>query len=175
MIEVRSFIQQIIYIAIVAIIIELILPKGNTKKYVHVIMSLFILLNIISPVINIIRDLDMQNIFENVLENISGEVDKNSSKTVAVFSEYKNEKVTEDLKKELYKEIKAKLINLNVEVKDINIKINDEYVLEKLEVTIGSLDYLGETKNKKILDIMTTLETEYDISSNVIKIIEEDK
>ena len=37
MIAIRGFIELIIYLAIVAIIIELILPKGNTKKYVYVI------------------------------------------------------------------------------------------------------------------------------------------
>ena len=30
----KSFIEQIIYISIVLIIIEIIMPKGNTKKYV---------------------------------------------------------------------------------------------------------------------------------------------
>lgn len=173
MIAIKSFIEQIIYIAMVAIIIELILPKGNTKKYVYVILSLFILLNIISPVINIIRDIDMQTVYEDVLANISGKVNSNADDAVAVFSEYKTEKVSETLKNEISKEIKKKLQNLNVEIKDINIKINEDYILEKLEITINNLDYLGKAKSDKILDIMTMLEKEYEISNNIITITEE--
>lgn len=170
---VKEFVNQIIYIAIVAIIIELILPKGNTKKYVYIILSLFILLNVISPVVNIIKDADMQTVYDNVLAAISGNEVENNNMDIAVFSEYKNEKITENLKKELSKEIERMLNNMNVKLKDLDLTLTDEYTFESLEITIGNLDYLGESKDKKILDIITMLENEYEISNNVIEIIEE--
>lgn len=170
---VKEFVNQIIYITIVAIIIELILPKGNTKKYVYIILSLFILLNVISPVVNIIKDADMQTVYDNVLAAISGNEVENNNMDIAVFSEYKNEKITENLKKELSKEIERMLNNMNVKLKDLDLTLTDEYTFESLEITIGNLDYLGESKDKKILDIITMLENEYEISNNVIEIIEE--
>lgn len=173
MIAIRSFIEQIIYLAIVAIIIELILPKGNTKKYVYSILSLFLLLNIVSPVINIIRDIDMHDIYENVISNISSGVDYSKDGTVAVFAEYKNEKITQGLKEEMLKDIENKLNAMNVKVSNIDIKLNDEYEFERLEVNINNLDYLGDGSNKKILDIITMLETEYKIPNNSIVITEE--
>lgn len=173
MIAIRSFIEQIIYLAIVAIIIELILPKGNTKKYVYVILSLFILLNIVSPVINIIRDIDMQDIYNNILENISASAKYNNDDTVAVFAEFKNEKITNELKQQMTKDIENILNNMNITVNNIDIKLKDNYEFKSLEVHIDNLDYLGENRHKKIVDIITTLEEEYDIPTNSIIITEE--
>jgi len=172
---IRAFIEQIIYITIVAIIIELILPKGNTKKYVYVILSLFILLNIVSPIINIIRDTDMQTLFDDVLETISTNTENANVKGIEEFSEYKNTKVTEELERDLLKEIKNNLSNLNVEFKDIQIVLDDKYGVEELKVQIGNLEYLNDKKVEKISEIISIISKEYDINENAITIIEEGK
>jgi len=173
MIAIRSFIEQTIYLAIVAIIIELILPKGNTKKYVYGILSLFLLLNIVSPVINIIRDIDIKGVYDNVLSNISGDIEYNKADTVAVFAEYKNEKIANELKEEMIKDIEKKLNNINIKVNDIDIKLKDNYEFKSLEVYIDNLDYLGENRHNKIVDIISLLEKEYEMPSNSIIITEE--
>lgn len=173
MIVIRSFIEQIIYLAIVAIIIELILPKGNTKKYIYSILSLFLLLNIISPVINIIREIDIQEIYNNIFSNISVAANHNKNSTIAVFSEYKDNKITNELKEEMLKNIKDKLNDINVKVNKIDIKLNENYEYKSLEVYINSLDYLGENRHQKIVDIISMLEKEYGLPSNSISITEE--
>lgn len=173
MIAIRGFIEQIIYLAIVTIIIELILPKGNTKKYVYSILSLFLLLNLISPVINIIRDLDMQSIYQDVLDNISIGREQKNEDAIAVFAEYKNEKITNELKEQMIKDIQNKLTNMNVEIKDIDIDLNETYDIEKIRIDIENLDYLGANRDKKILDIILILENEYELKSNSIIITEE--
>lgn len=175
MIAIKEFIQQIVYVAIAVIIIELILPKGNTKKYVYVVLSLFILLNIVSPVINILKDVNMQNIYQDVLSNISSNKAQHSDDVVEAFSEYKNSKVEESLKNNIINEIEERLTNMNVKVKDIDISFNEEYSFENIEIHIENLDYLGDRRDEKILDIMTWLEKEYELPSNGINITEEAK
>ena len=172
---IRAFIEQIIYISIVAIIIELILPKGNTKKYVYVILSLFILLNIVSPVINIINDIDMQTVFDDVLETISTNTQNVDTISIKEFAAYKNTKVTEDLKNSLSKEIKNKLSSINVKFKDLQIVLNDNYEFEELKVEIGTLDHLNDKKIEKISDIITMIGKEYELDENKVTIIEEGK
>ena len=86
MVTLKSFIEQIIYISIVLIIIEIIMPKGNTKKYVYVVLSLFLLLNILSPVINILKDADIQNALDNVIQTISGNVETENTINVSEFT-----------------------------------------------------------------------------------------
>lgn len=169
----REFLEQIIFIAITLIFIELILPKGNTKKYIYVILSLFVLLNVISPIVDIINDADMQNIYDDVLGKLSTAKEEDIAKDIAVFSEYKKGKVEESMHNELKKDITEKLSNMNIELKDIKFSLNDNYSFENLEITIDNLDYLGENKKIKISDIITTLEKEYNLQNNVIKITEE--
>lgn len=175
MATIKEFIEQIVYVAIAVIIIELILPKGNTKKYIYVVLSLFILLNVVSPVINILKDIDTQNIYEDVLSNISLNKAQHSDDVVEAFSEYKNSKVEESLKNNIIKEIEERLTNMNVEVIDIEINLNEEYSFEDIEIHIENLDYLRDRRDEKILDIMTWLEKEYEISNNSITITEEGK
>lgn len=172
---IRGFIELIIYVAIVAIIIELIMPKGNTKKYVYVILSLFILLNITSPVINIIQDTDMQEVFDNVLETISTNIDNANTVNIEEFSEYKNIKITEELESNLLKDIKNKLSSLNVEFKDLKILLDDNFGFEELKVEIGNLEYLKDKKVEKISDVISQISKEYGIDENTITIIEEGK
>ena len=49
---ISSWTQGIIVSVIIASIIEMILPDGNSKKYVKVVIGVFILFSIVSPVIN---------------------------------------------------------------------------------------------------------------------------
>ena len=173
MIAIRAFIQQIVYVAIVAIIIELILPKGNTKKYVFVILSLFILLNIVSPIINIIKDSDLQNTFNSVLETISSNVDRTDNRNIDEFSAYKNVKITSEVEEELSKNVNDKLNKMNVKFKNLKIILNDDYTIKSLKINIENLNDLDDRKVDKISSIISSISTEYSIDENVISVVEE--
>ena len=56
---------------------------------------------------------------------------------------------------------------------NIDINLNDKYEFERLEVYINNLDYLGQDRDRKILDIISTLEEDYEIPNNSIIITEE--
>ena len=47
----RSWSNQVIVAVIIATIIEMILPEGNNKKYIKMIIGLYVLFTIIQPVI----------------------------------------------------------------------------------------------------------------------------
>ena len=49
---ISSWTQGIIVSVIIASIIEMILPDGNCQKYVKVVIGVFILFSIVSPVIS---------------------------------------------------------------------------------------------------------------------------
>ena len=48
---ISSWVQGIIIVVIISIIIEMILPDGNIKKYVRTVIGTFIVFVIISPII----------------------------------------------------------------------------------------------------------------------------
>lgn len=49
---VSSWVQGIIVVVVIATIIEMILPNGNSKKYIKVVIGVYVIFNIISPIIN---------------------------------------------------------------------------------------------------------------------------
>ena len=49
---ISSWAEQIVLAVIVATIIELILPKNKNKKYIQMVIGVYVLFNIISPIIN---------------------------------------------------------------------------------------------------------------------------
>ena len=46
-----SWAEQIVLAVIVATIIEMILPKNKNKKYIQMVIGVYVLFNIISPII----------------------------------------------------------------------------------------------------------------------------
>lgn len=49
---ISSWAEQIVLAIIVSTIIELILPKSKNKKYIQMVVGVYVLFNIISPIIN---------------------------------------------------------------------------------------------------------------------------
>lgn len=47
-----SWAEQIVLAVIIATIIELILPKNKNRKYIQMVIGIYVLFNIISPIIN---------------------------------------------------------------------------------------------------------------------------
>ncbi len=52
--SISSWAEQIIIAVIIATILEMILPKGNSKKYIKTVIGIYILYTIISPIITYI-------------------------------------------------------------------------------------------------------------------------
>lgn len=50
-----TWLQEIILIILLAVFIDLLLPNSSMQRYVKVVISLFILLAILSPIINLLR------------------------------------------------------------------------------------------------------------------------
>ena len=55
-----SWAQGIIVAVIVATIVELLLPNGSSKKYVKVVVGIYILFSIIAPVVNKFANQDIE-------------------------------------------------------------------------------------------------------------------
>ncbi|MDD2627774.1 MAG: stage III sporulation protein AF [Clostridia bacterium] len=169
---IKAFVEQMIYIAIVAILIEMILPKGRVKKYIHVILSLFVLLNIVSPIINVIADNDIDKTVNNVITTISSNAGKGNA-NIEEYNSYKNMKVNQTLKSSLEKDLKSKLKNEGVTLIKVELEINDKYIFDELKVNIGNLGISGEKKINKISKIIEFVANEYEIEEEKIRIIEE--
>ena len=150
--------EQIIVAVIIAGIIEMILPKGNNKKYVKAIIGVYILFTIISPVISKITDIDFQDIDNEEYikqteryQTMSQDLSNNNDKSV----------------EEIY------ISNLKQDMKN---KLQEKgYIAENIEVDIELKDEANYGKiNKIILSVYKNEESNDDVykdtSTNTISI-----
>lgn len=130
---ISSWTQGIIVSVIIASIIEMILPDGNSKKYVKVVIGVFILFSIVSPVINKFTKKEI---------NISSIVDVEKYSDAKQVSSTNLEVNTSLNIKQMYEtnlkvDIKSKIESKGFKVKDITINISDdEYKIEKIDIGI---------------------------------------
>lgn len=144
--------QGIIVAVTVSAIIEMLLPNGNSKKYVRVVIGIYILFTIISPVISKLPNgkIDVNEILDTSKyekqivqsnENISKKIEASNSRTI----------------KDIYisnleKDIKVKLEEkgYGVSATSIEVKEDGNYTIEKINLSI----YKTSKDDKKSNSIM---------------------
>lgn len=141
----NTWLQGIIVSVIIASIIEMIIPNGNNKKYIKMVLGVYVVFNIITPIVNKIS----KNNFE--LSSIIN-IDKYEKELQTYEVGSDNSTIEENNKqniKQIYilnlkKDMKAKLEEKDYKVKDIEILLKENENYEINEITI----YLEEKDNK---------------------------
>lgn len=59
---ITSWVQGIIIAVIIGSIIEMLIPNGNSKKYIKVVIGIYVLFTILSPILGKITNIDFNNI-----------------------------------------------------------------------------------------------------------------
>ena len=156
-----SWAEQVILAVIIATILELILPNSKNKKYVQMVIGVYVLFNIISPIIKNKEKLVFSEIDLDKYITTSTKVEQSSM-------DARLEKIYLD---ELENNIKSKFKNAGIEI--IKCTIDAELDTTKKNAGIHSIDV--KVKNvddeKKISKIKKEIIEEYEISEDKIKII----
>ena len=143
-----SWAEKIIVAVILATIIEMILPDNNNKKYIKLVIGIYILFVIISPFLGGEQNLDLNDIKANTIQ--------------ATISEEKvNQKSMDERLQELYLE--------QIE-KDITNKVEQEgYIVRNCEVDVELKSDAEEKGIKKIILKIDKQETRKEEDSNKTK------
>ena len=156
-----SWAEQVILAVIIATILELILPNSKNKKYVQMVIGVYVLFNIISPIIKNKEKLVFSEIDLDKYITTSTKVEQSSM-------DARLEKIYLD---DLENNIKSKFKNAGIEI--IKCTIDAELDTTKKNAGIHSIDV--KVKNvddeKKISKIKQEIIEEYEISEDKIKII----
>ncbi|HJJ09016.1 MAG: stage III sporulation protein AF [Clostridia bacterium] len=156
---ISSWAQGIIMAVIIGAIIEMILPEGNSKKYVKIVIGVYVLFTIISPVISKITGKTIQ--VSDILElNKYIEETENNSKLYVTLDEDNSNNIKDIYESSLRNDIKAKVAAKGYNAKNIKLEIEDdeEYTLKKIDIEI----YKNMEKDKK--DIETIQNVDINIS-----------
>ena len=62
----KKWCESILVVVIITTIIEMLIPEGNSKKYIKVVIALFLLFTIIEPFLKITKSYDSFGNFINV-------------------------------------------------------------------------------------------------------------
>ena len=163
---ISNWAQGIIVAVIIGTIIEMVLPEGNCKKYVKVVIGIYILFSIISPVISKMTGktlqvsdiLELDKYIENVENNnLYGTLDKDNTNNI-------KEIYINSLKNDIKYKIEAKgYIVGNVE---LEVQKNEEYTLKNISIEI----YKKEEKEENVQNETSKIETiNIDISQNTTR------
>ena len=156
-----SWAEQVILAVIIATILEFILPNSKNKKYVQMVIGVYVLFNIISPII------------KNKEKLVFSEIDLDkyittSTKVEQSAMDARLEKIYLD---ELENNIKSKFKNAGIEI--IKCTIDAELDTTKKNAGIHSIDL--KVKNvddeQKVSKIKQEIIEEYEISEDKLKII----
>lgn len=144
MIENISMWAKNITLAVVMVsLFEMLLPNKKMKQYIKVVMGLYILFNILSPLTGKNMSFDVNEMMENTKSQITT--------TEPVNQTSMNQRLKEIGEEELQKDITKKVQELGFEVKDCKVDMAVEEVanIQKIELIISKDEQNKQEASKK--------------------------
>lgn len=194
--------QGIIVAVIITTIIELILPEGNHKKYIKMVMGVYILFTIVSPIITKITNQDFEfdeSKYEEFFKNSTYEVssqsleEENDNQIKDLYLNNIKSDVKQKLKEQGYiveeiqieadlesEEAYGKIKKMNLQIKKGETKQEENKISPVNRIEIGEKkeeeNQISENEEKigggEIQEIKTYLSTTYNVEKKQIKINE---
>ena len=167
MIEILSSWAKGLGITIVIVsIFEMLLPNNNTKKYIRIVLGVFVIFNIIAPLIKNKEIFNLDNIDLEQYQTVEkGEVNQTSM----------NERIkvlyAEELEKDITKKVKEK--GYSVEKCKVNVQISDneeDTKINKIKLVIKKdkekIQEKENTENKIITEIQKIKKVDTQVQTN---------
>ena len=169
----NTWVQGIIVAVVIATILEMILPNGNNKKYIKMIIGIFIMYNIVSPVITKFTGKSIE--FDDVIdiEKYVSDTKKYKLNTNEINKQYENN-IQEVYILNLKKDIKSKIEEKGYFVNTIKIELDNtkDYEVSKLSLVIYKNNVITK-ENEYISNRSDTNNEEYMYQNNKIRKVED--
>ncbi len=125
---ISSWAGQIITSVIIVTILEMILPNGNSKKYIKTIIGVYILYVMISPVLRLVNKGDLKVDYSKYEKYFGKDNIMVSSNTYTVEDRYNIE---------LERQLKSDIQGMGYNVKKVSAELDlDKGVVEYVKVTV---------------------------------------
>lgn len=162
--------QGMIVAVIIATIIEMLLPEGNSKKYIKVVVGIYILFTIVSPVITKITNKEFK--LSDIIDLDEYIEAASSDNTYNELEKSNNENIKEVYIASLKSDIEGKIANkgYNADSIEVEVQDNDEYTINSITISVSKLDEKEENNNIEIVN-----EVEINVSTSTEKSKENEK
>lgn len=171
-----SWAEQLIIALIIIIMVELIIPNSNYRKYIKVILGIFIIYTMFNPLISgKLKKVDFGEVFSyeestNYIEN-QNQIDYNKQ-IQQVYKEKFKETLCEDLKQKGYeaKEIETDLEynEEKINIKKLQFKISKFTQTENITIEKVEIKQEKSVSQEEIEQIKEEISSTYDIQISKI-------
>lgn len=174
----KSWATGIVIAVIIATIIEMILPNSTSKKYIKIIIGIFIVYTIINPVIGSFKGEDLNNYIkvENYIKSSSNALQTNE------VSDNAQSSIKKIYAQNLQNDLKTKLKEKGYISNNINISISndDKYNIERIDIKVDEKVTNSNQDEKQVKTIVDNIKAikikvKKDDSQNNAIITENDK
>ena len=142
-----NWIEGIAIAVIIVSIIEMILPKGNVKKYIKVVLGIYVVFSIISPFVdnNVLYSFDFSDVLDEYSNNITNTEVESSN------NEQDMEKIYIDtLESEIIKTIEKQGYNVkSCNVDGVFDTTREDAGIKKIEIVLQSKKVSNEQEDEK--------------------------
>lgn len=148
-----SWAQGIIVAVIIATLIEMILPNSSSKKYVKVVIGMYILFTIVSPIIKKVGGKDI-NLNTINIEKYEQQIEKSDNTISRKFEDNNTRSIKDIYVSNLKADISAKLKEKGYEIdtSDIQIKDDENYTIEKITLKLIKMEQKQEKNNEIVIN-----------------------
>ena len=148
-----SWAQGIIVAVIIATLIEMILPNSSSKKYVKVVIGMYILFTIVSPIIKKLGGKDI-NLNTINIEKYEQQISKSDNTISRKFEDNNTRSIKDIYVSNLKADISAKLKEkgYNIDTSDIQIKDDENYTIEKITLKLIKMEQEQEKNNEIVIN-----------------------
>ena len=148
-----SWAQGIIVAVIIATLIEMILPNSSSKKYVKVVIGMYILFTIVSPIIKKLGGKDI-NLNTINIEKYERQIEKSDNTISRKFEDNNTRSIKDIYVSNLKADISAKLKEKGYEIdtSDIQIKDDENYTIEKITLKLIKMEQKQEKNNEIVIN-----------------------
>lgn len=167
-----SWAQGIIDAVIIATLIEMILPNNSSRKYVKVVIGMYILFTIVSPIIKKLGGKDI-NLNTINIEKYEQQISKSDNTISRKFEDNNTRSIKDIYASNLKADISAKLKEKGYEIdtSDIQIKDDENYTIEKITLKLIKMEQKQEKNNEIVIN---TVEIGNTISQKDSKTLSDD-
>ena len=116
----KNYINTLLCLGIFVTILQLVIPKNNSRKYIYSLVGIIMIISVISPVINFLKNENVEDSVNQVISNID------SYKTLDNESDDSKKEANEELIRNqvinnIKNDIELKLNQYNIKTKNIEI------------------------------------------------------
>lgn len=164
--SINSWASGVIVAVIVATILEMLLPEGNNKKYIKIIIGIYVLFTIMSPVVEKVleEDINVESIFASATAYEYSSQQENIDSNKIILNTY----VTN-----LKKDIEEKILSQGYKADEIELKVGDKESnygkIETIKMILSKIKDENQVEEIKKVDIGISKKKEEKISQGEIE------